>query len=145
MFCITFVSMPIFLFLSFLYFCVLFPALSASDDVKTVWKSRGCMDGVLIPGWQSSFSNAWTHHWAENQKKKKSPHLLFNSHFNEKRGKKTPRNAGFLHKKRVKQLMWKNESKMYAYTLLCAVLYTYFFSSWLQNDNISDKYEFKIK
>lgn len=133
----------------FSFFFVFLCPLPSSLSLR--W-CKDCLEEQRVHGWSANSrvtkllfkcmnsSLGW-----KPKKKKKSPHLLFNSHFNEKRGKKTPRNAGFLHKKRVKQLMWKNESKMYAYILLCAVLYTYFFSSWLQNDNISDKYEYKIK
>lgn len=31
-------------------------------------EQRGCMHGVLIPEWQSSSSNAWTHHWEKRKK-----------------------------------------------------------------------------
>lgn len=63
-------------------------ARSPPSSLKLEWckgrlrEQRWCMHRVLIPGWQSSSSNAWTHHWEKG--KKSSPHLLFNSPCNEK-------------------------------------------------------------
>lgn len=57
-------------FLSFLS-----TTLSLSLSLRLRWckgcleEQRGCLHGVLIPGWQSSSWNAWTHHGRKAQKK----------------------------------------------------------------------------